>query len=174
MKKEELRNVPLKNYIILGVVLIVTMFLLYYFCMWVDVYNENKINRPILDRYMEVINYNELDNYIVENPNTIIYVSVLEDERIRKFEIELKNSFKEGKIEKDVLYLDLTNEMKDKTMISNIKNKYSLNSLDITSVPCILVIEEGKLKGIYSVKDNGYDVNKLEVFINNIKIDIGE
>ena len=50
--------------------------------MWVDVYKESKINIPILDKYMTVINYNELDNYIVENPDTIIYVSVLEDEKI--------------------------------------------------------------------------------------------
>ena len=53
--------------------------------MWVDVYKESKINIPILDKYMTVINYNELDNYIVENPNTIVYVSILEDENIRKF-----------------------------------------------------------------------------------------
>ena len=32
---------------------------------------------------MTVINYNELDNYLVENPNTIVYVSVLEDETMR-------------------------------------------------------------------------------------------
>ena len=47
-----------------------------------------------LDKYMSVINYNELDNYIVENPDTIIYVSVLEDEKIRGFEKKLKIKYK--------------------------------------------------------------------------------
>ena len=31
-----------------------------------------------------------LDNYLVENPDTIVYVSVLEDEVIRDFEKEFK------------------------------------------------------------------------------------
>ena len=61
--------------------------------MWVDVYKESKINIPIMDRYMSVINYNELDNYIVENPDTIVYVSVLENEKIREFEKQLKNKY---------------------------------------------------------------------------------
>ena len=84
--KEELRKVPVKNYIILGIVITVTMLVLYYFYMWVDVYKESKINIPIMDKYMTVINYNELDNYLVENPNTILYVSVLDNEEIRTFE----------------------------------------------------------------------------------------
>lgn len=174
MKKDELRNVPLKNYIILGVIVVLTVFLLYYFYMWVDVYNESKINRPILDRYMDIINYNELDNFIVENPNAIIYASVLEDEKIREFEIELKNSFRNGNIENEMLYLDLTNEIKSINLKNEIEDQYSLNSLNITDVPCVFVIEDGKLISIYSVKDNNYDVSKFELFVNNVKIDLGE
>ena len=42
---------------------------------------------------MEIIkdNYNELSDYVVENPNTIVYVSVLENEEIREFEKKFKN-----------------------------------------------------------------------------------
>ena len=41
MKKDELRKVPVKNYVILGVVIVVTMLILYYFYLWVDVYKES-------------------------------------------------------------------------------------------------------------------------------------
>lgn len=94
MKNDELRKIPTKNYIILGMVILVTLFILYYFYMWVDVYKESKINIPIMDKYMTVINYNELDNYVVENPNTIVYVSVLEDDKIREFEKQFKNKYR--------------------------------------------------------------------------------
>ena len=114
MKSKELRVIPKKNYIILGIVIIVTLCLLYYFYMWFDAYNETRLNKPILNKYMEIINYNEIDNYIVENPNTVIYVSVLENESIRNFEKKVKNSFRDNDIDIEILYLDMTENIKDK------------------------------------------------------------
>ena len=171
MKKEELRNIPVKNYVILGIVILVTVFILYYFYMWFDAYNESKINMPILDKYMDVINYNEIDDYIIENPDTIIYVSVLENESIREFEKEFKNSFRNKEVDNDILYLDLTNELKDKNVKSEIRDKYSFNSLSMVNVPCVVVIEDGMLKSIYGVEDNQYDVDRMVTFINNIRFD---
>ena len=106
---DKLRKIPVKNYIILGGIIVVTLFILYYFYCWVDVYKESKINIPILDKYMMVINYNELDNYIVENPNTIVYVSVLENEEIRGFEKKLKNKYKSNSVNNEILYMNITN-----------------------------------------------------------------
>jgi len=168
MKKEELRVIPKKNYIILGVVFIVTIFILYYFYMWFDAYKETKINMPILDKYMEVINYNELEDYLIENPNTLIYVSVLEDNEIREFEKKFKNSLRSNKIDRDILYLDITSDIMDRDKKNDMESKYTFNSYSIISVPSILVIENGMLKNIYSIKDNDYDFDKVELFINNI------
>ena len=33
-----------------------------------------------------------------------------------------------------------------------------------------MVFEDGKIKTIYSIRDNGYDVQKVEKFINDIKL----
>lgn len=163
----KLREIPKKNYLILGIILIVTVLALYYFYMWFDVYNDSKLNKPILDRYMEVINYNELDNYIVENPDSIIYVSILDDMEIREFEKNFRNSFRNKKIDGEILYLDLTESIKDTAIIKDMMNKYFVNSLNISDVPCILVIRDGIVKSIYNIKDNNYDVNKLELFLND-------
>jgi len=171
MKKDELRKIPTKNYIILGIVIIVTILILYYLYMWLIAYNETKLNKPILDKYMNVINYNELDDYLVENPNTIIYVSVLENQEIRDFEIEFKNSLKNNKVKYDLLYLDLTDELQDSKLSDDVKNKYLFNSLNLSDVPCIVVIQDGGLKYIYSLKDNDYDVVRLVAFINDIEFE---
>lgn len=168
MKKEELRVIPKKNYIILGVVILFTLFLVYYFYMWFDAYKETKINMPILDKYMDVINYNELEDYLIENPNTIIYVSVLEDEKIREFEKKFKVSLKSNEIEKEILYLDITDDIKDKNIKNDMESRYTINSQSITDVPSILVIEDGILKSIYSIEDNDYSIDKVKLFINNV------
>lgn len=171
MNKDGLRKIPMKNYIILGVVIVVTVLILYYFYMWVDVYKESKINIPIMDKYMTVINYNELDNYLVENPDTIVYVSVLEDEKIREFEKKFKNKYKNNEIENELLYMNITDDISNTSIKNEMDNKYFLNDLSITDVPCILVFNNGLLKSIYSISDNDYDVDRLTIYINNIDIE---
>lgn len=171
MKKDELRKVPVKNYIILGIVTLVTLFILYYFYLWVDVYKESKMNIPIMDRYMTVINYNELDSYIVENPNTIIYVSVLENEEIREFEKQFKNKYKNKEINNDVLYMNITEDIKDSAVKNEMVTKYSLNSLNITDVPSVMVFSDGGLKSIYSVSYNNYDIESFTSYLNSIVLE---
>ena len=65
MKKE--KEIPFKNYIILAVILIFTILLVVYLFNWQSIYQKNKLQEPILDKYLMVINYNELDDYLVEN-----------------------------------------------------------------------------------------------------------
>ena len=167
MNKEK-RVIPFKNYIILLVIIVVSLLLVRYFYMWFDAYNDTKLNMPILDKYMEVINYNELDNYLIENPNTIIYVSVLENSEIRDFEKKLKDVFKNGGIEKEVLYLDITNDVKNKKTKKEMKKKYSINSTSILDVPVILVIDNGELKSINTISSVNYDVDRIKALINGV------
>ena len=171
MANDNLRKIPIKNYIILGIVMVITFLLLYYFYMWVGVYKESKVNLPILDRYMSVINYNELDNYVVENPDSMVYVSVLEDETIRNFEKKLKNKYKNNEIKNEILYMNITDEVNNKDVIKDMKSRYFLNDLDITNVPCVLVFKEGMLKSIYKVSDNGYDVDRFVIYVNNVVLE---
>ena len=171
MKRDELRKIPIKNYVILGVVIVVTMLILYYFYLWVDVYKESKINIPIMDKYMTVINYNELDNYLVENPNTIVYVSVLEDEVIRDFEKKFKAKYKNKKIENEILYMNVTEDIKNDDIRDDMTSKYKINDLDLLDVPCVLVFNDGLLKSIYSISDNAYDIERFTIYLNNIELE---
>ena len=128
MKKE--KNIPLKNYIILAVVLILSIILVIYFYMWYNAYEESKLNTMIMDKYLQVINYNELNNYLVENKDAVIYSSVLEDQKIRDFEKKFKNIIIKNSLNNDILYLDLTEELKDKNITKDIKETYNINNQD--------------------------------------------
>lgn len=172
--KEELRVIPKNNYIILGIVILVSLLIIYYFYMWVSAYKDVNENVSVLDNYMNVINYNELDNYIVENPDSIIYVSVVDDIEINKFDKKLANSIKNNDFNKDVLYMNITETIKDDSIKKEMIEKYSLKYADITDVPNIVVFEDGKLISIYNIKDNGYSVSKAVEFVNNIKFGDGE
>lgn len=159
MKKE--KNIPLKNYIILAVVLIVSIILVIYFYMWYNAYEESKLNTMIMDKYLQVINYNELNNYLVENKDAVIYSSVLEDQKIRDFEKRFKNIIIKNSLNNDILYLDLTEELKDKNITKDIKETYNINNQDIANTPSIMIFKDGNLYSIYNIKDNNYNINNL-------------
>ena len=168
MKKNNGREIPLKNYIILGLVILLTLGLVYYFYLWYITYEESKLNETIMDRYLEVINYNELNDYIVENRNAMIYTSVLENNNIRKFEIKFKNIVVKNALKDKILYMDMTDIFKDKIKYTELRNSYQVNNYNITNVPCILVFKDAKLVDIYSIKDNDYNTdNVLNYIIDN-------
>ncbi len=125
-----------------------------------------------MDKYMNVINYNELDNYLVENPNTILYVSILDNEDIRTFEKKFKNEFKNKKINNELLYMNLTVEINDKNISEELENKYYIKDLSIVDVPSILVFSMGELKTIYNIADNNYDIVKTVEFINSFNMNV--
>lgn len=156
MKKEELRIVPRKNYIILAIVLLLSFGLVYYFHLWCIAYNDNKLNNPIMDKYMDNINYNELDNYLVENNYAIVYVSVLNNEEVRNFEKQFKLLFRKKKIIHNVLYMNVTDEL-------DLFNKRYSNVI----VPAIMIFSEGNFNIAYKINPSDYDINEIKDFINN-------
>lgn len=159
MKKE--KEIPFKNYIILAVILIFTILLVVYLFNWQSVYQKNKLQEPILDKYLMVINYNELDDYLVENKEAIVYVSVLNDEKIRMFENKFKNIIIKNDLNNKILYLNLTNESVE------INKKYLSN---LSEVPTLIIFDEGKVVESYSIKDNNYDIKAFERFLEKEEI----
>lgn len=159
MKKE--KEIPFKNYIILAVILIFTILLVVYLFNWQSVYQKNKLQEPILDKYLMVINYNELDDYLVENKEAIVYVSVLNDEKIRMFENKFKNLIIKNDLNNKILYLNLTNESVE------INKKYLSN---LSEVPTLIIFDEGKVVESYSIKDNNYDIKAFERFLEKEEI----
>lgn len=159
MKKE--KEIPFKNYIILAVILIFTILLVVYLFNWQSIYQKNKLQEPILDKYLMVINYNELDDYLVENKEAIVYVSVLNDEKIRMFENKFKNLIIKNDLNNKILYLNLTNESVE------INKKYLSN---LSEVPTLIIFDEVKVVENYSIKDNNYDIKAFEKFLKKEEI----
>lgn len=168
------REVPVKNYIFLGIIILVTILLLFYFYLWYLTYEESKLNNQIMDRYLQVINYNELEDYIRENKNAYVYVSVLEDKPIRNFEIKFKSTIIDNSLKKEILYLDLTEIYSNKNKLDKANKEYNIDNKNISNVPCILVFEEGSLIKIYDIKENNYDIEQLEEFFEEEGLDLDD
>lgn len=154
------RKIPLKNYLFLAVTLIITIILVIYFYMWKQTYDNTKINTMIMDKYIQKINYNELNDYLVENKNTVIYSSVLGNTKTKNFEEKLTKVIEEKYLSNSLLYLDLTEELQNKQTKKEILEKYPELNNNIKS-PLIIVFNNEKITSIYNIKDNNYNIDKL-------------
>lgn len=166
MNKNNKREVPVKNYIKLGIILLISILALFYLYLWYRTYEENRLNTPIMDNYLSIINYNELNDYLTENKNATIYLSKLNDNDIRSFEKEFKLIIQDNALKNKMLYLDLTNELDQNNEIT-ITNNYTINE---SNLPVIVIIENSQVVEIYNIKENNYDENKLEAFLNQNNI----
>lgn len=157
--KDKLREVPLKNYIYLFLILLGSILLLIYIYTWYATYNQNKLNTSIMNEYLTVINYNELDNYIIENKDAIIYVSVLGSEDIHRFETKFKNDIVENNLKNTILYLDLTYE----------NRSIATKELQIEeNFPYLVVYTNGKITDTYNIAKTNYSSKKTIKYLNRI------
>lgn len=159
MKKE--REIAFKNYIILALVLIITIIGVIYIFMWYSSKEKSKLELPILDDYIMPINYNELNDYIVENKDAVIYTSVLNDVNIRLFENKFKNVIVKNNLNSSILYLDLTNEIKDNNVLLKMEKKYGTK----VDIPSVMVFRDGVLTDVYNIKKDNYNIKKLEKYL---------
>ena len=159
LKKEQMKEIPLKNYVYLSIILIASIFMIFYLYRWYETYRESKLNVSIMTDYLTVINYNELEDYIIENKNAVIYVSVLGNEDINKFENSFKNTIVDNNLKKSMLYLDVTNED-----INTVKEKLKIDS----NLPCIVVYTNGEITDTYSIVENNYNSKKIVTYLNRI------
>ena len=162
--KEE-RIITLKNYVILAITLILSIILVVYFYMWHNEFMSNRVYTPVLDDYLSVVNYNELDDYLVENKNVALYISVLDNDQTRNFEKKFKNVINEYLLNDNLLYMDLSKEKNDINLYNSIVNKYQLKDL-----PCIVIFKNGVIDDVYSVDNTDYDIDLLVSYLKIVGV----
>ena len=153
MEKE--RKIPFKNYFLLAVTLILTIIVAIYFFVWHNNNEENNLKLPIMDKYLRVINYNELDNFLVENKDSVIYISILNNKEIRNFEKKFKVLINDYSLNSNILYLNL-NEKNNNTFKSENKN---------IQVPSIIVYKNGEIISYFNIEENNYNINLLKEYL---------
>ena len=159
INKEKERIIPPKNYLYLTLIIILTILLLLYILKWNKTYNDSKLYTGILNEYLQVINYNELNDYIIENKDAVIYVSTLGNEKIRDFEKKFKNTITNNNLRNKILYLDITNEDQRK-----VKEKLKIEN----DLPYLVVFTNGKITDTYSIPKVKYDPKKIMKYLNRI------
>ena len=119
----------------------------------------------ILDDCMQVIKYNELEDYLTENKDAVIYVSKLKSQEIRTFEKKFRSIIIKYNLNNNILYLNTSDENTNSFKVENITRNNSINEL-----PLLIIYKDGKINNIYNIKENNYNINMLINFLKEEEI----
>jgi len=155
------KEIPIKNYIYLIIIILISIIFVYYLYLWFIEYQKEQNKISHLEQVMQIINYNELDTYLIENKNAVIYVSDTSDVNNKKLEKKLKKMIEENYIVDKILFLDVS-EIK-----SNNEN-YKILNQEI-KVPSFLVFTNNSLLKKYEIDMDDYQIKE----INNFLIETG-
>lgn len=137
-----------KNYILLAVLLVVTVFLTFFLS---NLYKSR--NNVVSDfyEYCNKINSNEFDEFIMENPDSIIYIGDKNDLDFKEQESALKDEIEKKGLKNKIVYLEKSTL--SKKFLSSLKSKYG-KSIDKKKTPVLLVVVDKKINKVVYLKDN--------------------
>lgn len=161
MKKE----IPVKNYLILVLVFLLTVVGVFYAREW---YNTSKIyyaQNSVLKDVVREIKNEELSNYVLENQKFILYVASGQDDRIKDFENDFKNLIQDMDLNENILYMNL-DEVNTDEFYNLLKADYAetdkiKSQISSGSLISMYVFSDGKIVTVLN-DVNEYSIDRLE------------
>ena len=169
MEKND-KKITTKNVILLIIIFLIGIGLTFYFCKWYQVIDQNKKSVPIIRGTLQEITNNELDDYLLENPTSIIYLCTSDSMKCRNYEKDVRKYFIDSGLKDVIIYVNLTNIDQTK-FIKNFNKNFDYKTKLTTNYPAIIYFYDGSIKDmIQGKKGNTLTLNKTKEFFKNNEI----
>ena len=163
-----IKKIPLKNYIIFGIMCILVIGLVFYLSIWYQTKEEYYKNNSVMADILPHINKQELVNFTLENPNTIIYAASSKDIEIKEFEKQFRKLVLNNNLTNQIVFLDTSkyyNQNLNEELIKTVKNKKLVNTIDFNEGVSLILFENGKVKLILNRSSNSVKINVIKEFL---------
>ena len=152
-KKKELRNIPTKNYIIAIIMFLGLFALLYYLTSWHKVVVNYEKDTPVIRGTLPEITSDDLEHFLQENPNAIVYLCTANAKKCRNFEDKFKIYVEENTLEEVITYLNLS-DVDTLTFTDKFNAKYKYKKHLKNNYPAFIAFSEGKVVDMLQGKEN--------------------
>lgn len=98
-----------KKMILLIIICISTLGILFGALKINEARNNEMLSKSVVSNYLHEIKYDSLMDHIVEEPNTIVYVSNSSDKESIKFEKKFKKVIKKYNLESEIVFININN-----------------------------------------------------------------
>lgn len=159
-----MREVPKKNYVIFLLMVVAVVIVVLY----LSETHKTRISHKYIssmNNFVTEIKVDDIENYIIENPLVVIYVSDKKDESLKEREEDFKELLTEYNIQRYFVYLDMS--IDTESVSNNFENKYN-EELYYENLPILFVMIDGQVVDIYNEKN--YDTTKIVAFLKKNEV----
>lgn len=166
-----MRQVKFRNYVILAVIVCLTVLAVLFLR---NIYLKQKDYENTTNNRIDIlyeIKEDDLQSYLVENSEVMIYISNASNETIADFEKQFKNYIADEEVSKEIVYLNL--DKVSSTFYKELKEKYfdkDLSSEVVQNQANLLSIKGGKVVSILYPKETSINIEDVKRFlrVNNV------
>lgn len=159
------RKVPVKNYVILFFISLVTVVLVFYINAWVKAYKEDKLSLSPLSGVINEIGPEEITQTMSETNEIILYVGYNNSQKLYDSENNLLDYIKKHDLADKVIYVNVSNLMENDKYIEILKDSFVEVQEDIKKAPMLIYVKNGKALEV--IKSTGGIIRKKDISILN-------
>lgn len=167
-----MKDIKIKNYFVLLLIILATIIVCLYLFSWYKLYDNNKLNDPVITDTLVEVKYNNLDNILRERDFLVVYMCTTNEKVCRSFESKFKKYINNNNLNDEIVYLNLGLKYDENNYINKIYNKYKSDDLvkKANKYPTLLVFKSGKIIDVLSSSDKVITINEIEQFLKGYEI----
>ncbi len=140
--REKITVIPRKNYIKFFLIIIFTLVISITCFIAYEKYSEYRNSVPAIRGHALELEPKDLDDYLLENKDILLYIGMAPDENSREVENDLIDLIEERNI--DVTFLNISKVENIDSFYKDFNNKYG-NGHELFSYPAFMIISDGKV-----------------------------
>lgn len=169
MKKEPEKKVTIKSYLILATIFFLTIGITLYLCKCYQVYSESIKEIPVIRGTLSEITSEELDHYVQENPNCVVYMCTASNPKCRNFEESFVKLIKKNDLQEEIVYLNLSNVNEDE-FVKSFNDEYEYKIKLTSNYPAIVIFGEAQISTMLQETEDELSIVRAKQFIELNKI----
>ncbi len=167
MKKiEKAKRIPVKNYIAVLIMYIVSIAIVFGLCVWYKNYKEYRLTIPVISGKIQEVKMNEFDSYITSHENGFVYIGTSSNRNCRDIEDDLLALLKRKNIKNDTVYINMSeeNEIDLKKILSNYGFKGDV------SYPMFIMISDKKIVAVTQREGRKLTIGDIEKLLDEHEV----
>lgn len=167
------RNIPIKNYFILALIIVITALVVIYSCAWYKQYTETSEVTPIITSTLREVREDNLDIVLKERDVAIMYMCTTNEVICRSFEKSFSEYINDNNLQDDIMYLNLGYDTDENNLLERVYDKYKSDDLvkKVHDYPTLVIFKDGKIVDVLSSSaKNKITIKKVEEFLDGYEL----
>lgn len=169
-----MKQVPKRNYIFVSMICILTITMVSYFTYYIKKQQSIKIENSVLSGYLLELGEKEiidnLTSYVLDNPDTILYISYGNDKYLVQFEEEFKTLINEYNLKNNFVFINL-NVVTNKNFLNDLRNSFFSNDLNNNYIKLerqsnMFLFKDGKISKLLYYAEQKINIDDVKKFLS--------